>query len=99
MNSMKQERKVYGYRFCILPSGNQDEFSGLDEELEKRRIPVSYVNMRAGGRIYRFRVCDLHNLPCDDRGPYFGDDESGHSIYPMGKSEFVSLGATGDFEC
>jgi hypothetical protein len=73
--------------YCILPSGNQHEFPQLDAELLKRGVKASISDMSAGGRIYRFE--DLAGLPSDEKGPYLGDDESGHSLYPLKDAEAI----------
>lgn len=72
--------KFYG---CILPSGNAGEFSKLDDELIKRGIAFGVANMPNGGRIYKIPEDQLHKLPQDEQGPYLGDDDSGHTIYPI----------------
>lgn len=66
---------------CILPSGNRSEFPKLDAELQRRGITPVVTELRGGGRVYQIRDADLARLPRDEKGPYLGDDESGHSLY------------------
>lgn len=68
---------------CILSGGNSSEFPELDSELTKRGIEIIFREIRHGGRIYFFKDEDIEKLPKDEKGPYFGDDESGHSIYEV----------------
>ena len=69
------------YKYCILPGGNAREFPQLDKELMKRRVKAEICRLIQGGRIYRIPVSQLGRLPKDEKGPYLGDDERGHSIY------------------
>lgn len=69
-------------KYCILPSGNSSEFPELDAELMRRGVTADYSSMSGGGRIYRIRR-GMRKLPRDDKGPYLGNDNSGHSIYAM----------------
>lgn len=71
------------YYYCQLPSLNRGEFQELDEELKRRNIKVEIKELVTGGRIYRIREEELYLLPTDEKGPYLGDDNSGHSIYRM----------------
>jgi hypothetical protein len=76
------------YLYCILPSGNVEEFGCLDGELVKREVAAQYCGFKrriigGGGRIYRVPKTDLHKLPKDGDSPYLGNDESGHSMYEM----------------
>ena len=59
------------------------EFSRLDAELADRRIAAAYALTTANGRLYRIARHDVSRLPWDDNGPYLGDDDSGHSVYPL----------------
>ena len=69
--------------YCILPSGNADEFPQLDSELIRRGVAAKYCESRHGSRIYWIPNSELGKLPVDDKGAYLGDDNSGHSIYPL----------------
>lgn len=69
--------------YCILPGGNQAEFLDLDIELSKRKVAAKYCETRVGTRIYWIPADELSKLAHDERGPYLGDDDSGHSIYPL----------------
>jgi hypothetical protein len=84
------------YQYCILPGGNAPEFDDLDNELRRRGIKAHYRQLRAGGRLYRISSEDVPLLP-DDGGPYLGDDQSGHSIYPLDNEGIQSLGPEGDW--
>lgn len=70
-------------RYCILPGGNSDEFLELDSELINRKISAQYSNLIGNGRLYYIPEQDLDKLPFDEKGPYLGNDNSGHSIYLM----------------
>lgn len=66
------------YRYVQLPSGNQGEFAQLQDEMARRGVRLEFSDLRAKsgdaiGRIYRIRVEDLHLLPTDEQGPYFGE--------------------------
>jgi hypothetical protein len=79
------------YYYCILPSGNKSEFFELDCELIRRVVDAHITNLPGGGRIYRISEDDLCRLPLDEKGPYLGDDDSGHSLYKMGDAEHNRL--------
>lgn len=79
-------QKHVHYLYCILPSGNEDEFEDLDRELIKRGVDAEYRETLAEGRIYRIPGLQILKLPTDEDGAYLGDDTSGHSIYPLGES-------------
>jgi hypothetical protein len=68
---------------CILPSGNAAEFQKLDAEMQRRGINPLFRTHDTGARTYIILERDIPKLPSDERGPYFGNDESGHSIYPV----------------
>lgn len=68
---------------CYLPEGNRGEFMKIDDELGRRRIRVMVIDEAGWGRIYLIADEDLRKLPTDEKGPYLGDDNSGHSIYEM----------------
>lgn len=74
--------------YCILPSGNRSEFFELDCELIRRGVDASITVLASGGRIYRIPESDLGLLPFDEKGPYLGDDNSGHSIYKMSTADY-----------
>jgi hypothetical protein len=84
------------YHYCILPSGNREEFFELDLELIRRGTDSSISMLETGGRIYRIPDTDLSKLPTDDKGPYLGNDNSGHSIYKLDDAEYnrTSWGGT-----
>ncbi len=73
-------------KYCILPGGNASEFPGLDSEIIGRGVVADYSELASGGRIYRIRK-GLRKLPRDEKGHYLGDDNSGHSVYNMGKAD------------
>lgn len=68
---------------CILPSGNSSEFPELDAELALRGVQPKIRELASGGRIYEISADQLHKLPHDKKGPYIGDDDSGHGIYAI----------------
>lgn len=83
-------RTVTDFLFCILPSGNKEEYPDLDRELVRRGVKAEYWEYATDCRIYRIPAIDLQKLPCDKNysedtpaAPYLGDDNSGHSIYQM----------------
>lgn len=76
------------YLYCILPAGNKDEFLELDCELIRRSVDAHISMLAAGGRLYRIPVSDLDKMPQDEKGPYLGDDNSGHSIYKLKEAEY-----------
>jgi len=98
VQSTKAEMEYY---YCILGGGNRSEFFELDRELIFRAVDAYVTNLRGGGRIYRIDEDDLCRLPFDEKGPYLGDEDSGHSLYKMpdvehnrhewGGSEWISL--------
>lgn len=68
--------------YCFLPAMNSQEFPDLDEELRKRQVVAQAAELRdGGGRVYRVHRSCLNKLPRDEKGPYLGDDESGHGLY------------------
>lgn len=86
------------YLYCILPSGNSDEFKELDDELVKREITSDYWGLLSGGRIYRISEDQLPKLPSDNKGPYLGTEYSGHSIYKMPDPSYNRLWAGGGWQ-
>jgi hypothetical protein len=66
-----------------LPNGNRDEFPKLEAELRRRGITAVIHDAKGGGRIYGIPDDQVHLLPTDERGPYVGDDKSGHGMYPI----------------
>lgn len=85
------------YYYCILPSGNRSEFGNLDAELKKRGVAADYADLHAGGRLYRIPQTELPKLPKDEKGPYLGDDDSGHTIYPLVDEAIACLDPIGEF--
>lgn len=81
-------QRIMEYYYCILPSGNSSEFEELDAELILRVVDAYVTNLKSGGRIYRIDEDDLCRLPIDEKGPYLGDDNSGHSIYKMSEADY-----------
>jgi hypothetical protein len=70
-------------RGCILPSGNAAEFPKIDAELQRREIKPLVRHHDTGARTYLILDRDIPKLPTDERGPYLGDENSGHAIYPI----------------
>lgn len=68
---------------CIIPVGNAAEFPKLDAEMQRRGINPLVREHEIGGRTYIILDRDIPKLPTDEKGPYLGDDNSGHSIYPI----------------
>lgn len=68
------------FRHCILGDGNASEFPQLVEECKERGVRLQHSALPGGGRIFRIPEADLDKLPKDEDGPYFGDDNSGHSL-------------------
>ena len=82
----------FAFYYCILPNGNAPEFPELNAELLRRGIAAHYSDTGgSGARIYRIHRRDIHKLPSDGRGPYLGDDESGHGIYHLNKEALKAL--------
>lgn len=71
---------TYDYAYRSFPSGNQQDFDWIASEMRKRDVALEYVETLAGGRIYRLPRTDIHKLPEDARGPYFGDENEGYSL-------------------
>ena len=71
------------FKYCILSGGNSFEFPELENELKRRDIRASYCTLKANGRIFAIPAEDFRKLPRDKKGPYLGDDDSGHSIYSL----------------
>lgn len=82
-------------RYCVLPSGNSDEFHDIDLELTRRKINANILLMKSGGRIYEIPKPEIKKLPKDSHGFYLGDDNSGHSIYTLSESEYNTYTAGG----
>ncbi|MFW9871581.1 MAG: hypothetical protein ACFFG0_00600 [Candidatus Thorarchaeota archaeon] len=68
---------------CILPGGNFNSFQKWDSEMMQRGIRLTIHQLKTGGRIYLINDEDIEKLPEDEHGHYFGDAESGHSIYEI----------------
>jgi len=83
------------FRYCVLPSGNREDFPALDAELARRGVRWSFLELRPGGRIYRIPDSELEKLPWDEEHQerYLGDDDSGHTIYRLSEPEIRSLAA------
>ena len=75
------------YQYCSLPSGNASEFPELDDEIIQRGIVAHFSAFESGGRMYRIAEEEMTKLPHDERGPYLGTDNSGHSMYPIADIE------------
>lgn len=90
----KQEYKMIGNECmvgCVLPSGNRGEFRILESELIRRDVRYVLVPLRAGGCAFLIEQEDLHKLPKDEKGPYLGDENSGHSVYGLSVAWLSSL--------
>lgn len=81
------------YLYCILPGGNSEEFSELDQELCNREVRSDFWALNNGGRIYRISTEEVDKLPADKKGPYLGTSNSGHSIYKMPDPSYNDLWA------
>jgi len=81
------------FQYCILPSGNESEFPELDAELQERQVHSDFWQLKNGGRIYRIHPSGLTKLPYDEKGPYLGTNNSGHSIYSMPDPSYNDLWA------
>lgn len=70
---------MYRYSFVLT---SDEEVVELDKELVRRGIRAEYfVCKREGARGYRFPKEDEVKLPSDEKGAYFGNDESGVDLY------------------
>jgi len=70
------------YYVKYLPSGNESQFSLIDEQLNSKGISFEFRALRAGGGIYRIPEHEMHKLPVDEGEPYLPvTDDAGHSIY------------------
>lgn len=58
------------------------ELAELAPFLNERGIVVQVHEIRAS-KIIMIADEQLHLLPTDEKGPYFGDEDSGHSIYKI----------------
>jgi hypothetical protein len=67
--------------YCYLYPLNAGEFPGLDAEIRKRGVAAEFAEHKSGGRTYRVSGDSLDKLPKDEKGPYLGDDNSGHGLY------------------
>lgn len=67
--------------FCLLPGGNMAEFPKIERELKARKVKSCYLPFKTGGRVYCIKRGHRKGLPKDEKGPYLGDDNSGHSMY------------------
>lgn len=76
------------FKYIQLPNLNGGEFSSLDTEMVCRGVGAEYSDLLDGGRIYRVSSDDLHLLPKDEVGPYFGDSNSGHSLSCLNEDYF-----------
>ena len=76
------------FKYVQLPALNGGEFPLLDAEMASRGVRAEYSDLLNGGRIYRVSIDDLHMLPIDEAGPYFGDLNSGHSLSSLGGDFF-----------
>ena len=69
------------FLYCVLPGGNSAEFSELESEALSRGVNLQHADLPGGGRAYRFLEAEAYKLPSDAEGYYFGDEESGHSLF------------------
>ena len=73
-------------KYCLLPGGNANEIPVLIKELKSRQIEFQvFFELRDNfsGFLFQIPNTELSKLPSDKKGPYLGDDESGHSIYNL----------------
>lgn len=68
------------YRYVWLPASNSAEFPELELEMQERKVAAEYSDLGNAGRLYRVPIEDLSKLPVDEKGPHFGDDDSGHGL-------------------
>lgn len=82
---MKKPRKPddsMPWLYCFLPGGNRDEFAEIDAELQRRGVIYDVAeHLPSEGRVYRVHLSCLSKLPQDEKGPYLGDDDSGHALH------------------
>ena len=75
------------YLGVLLPNGNVNELPELNKEMARRSITPIIKWTKAGGFFYLIPEDQVHLLPKDKRGHYLGDDNSGHTIYPIDLEE------------
>lgn len=68
------------FLYLILPTGNAVSNGSLDDEMRRRGVGAEFSDLQDGARIYRVPAADLRLLPSDEKGPYFGDSNGGHSF-------------------
>jgi len=80
--------------YCLMPSGNEDEFPELAACAQRFGATLEYVALTAGGRLYRIPASERKLWPRDNRGHYLGDNDSGHSFYTLSDNAiFYFVGA------
>ena len=77
------------YYGTLLPSGNQDEFPLIRDQLNKRGVNYNELK-KNGGVLFFFEKKEFSKLPIEKNTPkgkleqYLPvDDDSGHSIYKV----------------
>ena len=78
------------FRYCLLPASNAAEFEELEMECKARSVRLQWCESNDGSRIFRVPVTDLPRLPKDEKGPYLGDDSSGHAVHPISATALMS---------
>lgn len=90
--------------YCILPGGNQDEFSEIHETLKRRKVQAAFVDIKDNPddrdiyntecytRVYRISREEAEKLPKDDNNePFLGGEDSGHDIKPLSEKALMKL--------
>lgn len=80
----------YRLGLCLPPEQAEAELAELEPEMKARGIVLQVHDIR-GGKIIMIADEQLHLLPTDEKGPYFGDEDSGHSIYTIDLEFWRSL--------
>lgn len=72
------------HHYCLLPSGNKNEFPRMEMELRRLKVGAYYMRRRHGGRWYRVPSNKVKNLPKWKGEPYIPvADGHGHGMYTI----------------
>lgn len=69
------------YQYRLLPGGNSDEFPSIISFLLDRGVNLEESKFPSSGIMFRWPVEDTSLMPSEEGEPYFGDEESGYSIF------------------